>query len=76
MVDSVTNKYEFLAVPREKKKKDFFFFLELIIPFLLDRTEILFKSNQLSKYIMVTEVYPSHIGLRTSWHNRRGEVWT
>jgi len=73
MVDSVTNKYEFIAVPREKK--DFFFF-ELIIPSLLDRTEILFKSNQLSKYIMVTEVYPSHIGLKTSWHNRRGEVWT
>lgn len=74
MVDSVTNKYEFLAVPREKKKR--LLFLELIIPFLLDRTEIMFKSNQLSKYIMVTEVYPSHIGLRTSWHNRRGEVWT
>lgn len=74
MVDSVTNKYEFLAVPREKKRLLFFF--ELIIPFLLDRTEIMFKSNQLSKYIMVTEVYPSHIGLRTSWHNRRGEVWT
>ena len=74
MVDSVTNKYEFLAVPREKKKDLFIF--ELIIPFLLDRTEIMFKSNKLSKYIMVTEVYPSHIGLRTSWHNRRGEVWT
>jgi len=26
MVDSVTNKYEFLAVPREKKKDFFFFF--------------------------------------------------
>ena len=75
MVDSVTNQYEFLAVPREKKRLLFFFF-EFIIPFLLDRTEIMFKSNQLSKYIMVTEVYPSHIGLRTSWHNRRGEVWT
>ena len=34
MVDSVTNKYEFLAVPREKKKDLFFF--DLIIPFLLD----------------------------------------
>ena len=75
MVNSVTNQYEFIAVPREKKK-DLFFFFEFIIPFLLDRIEIMFKSNQLSKYIMVTEVYPSHIGLRTSWHNRRGEVWT
>ena len=48
MVDSVTNQYEFLAVPREKKRLLFFFF-EFIIPFLLDRTEIMFKSNQLSK---------------------------
>lgn len=45
MVDSVTNKYEFLAVPREKKKRLLRFF-ELIIPFLLDRTEIMFKSNK------------------------------
>ena len=42
MVDSVTNKnkYEFIAVPREKKKR---LFLELTILFLLERTEIMFK---------------------------------
>lgn len=40
MVDSVTNKYEFIAVPREKKKD---FFVELTILFLLERTEIMFK---------------------------------
>lgn len=32
MVDSVTNQYEFIAVPREKKRLLFFFF-EFIILF-------------------------------------------
>lgn len=60
MVDSVTKKYKFLAVPRKKKKR---LFVELTIPFF-------FRKNgnyvQISKYIMVAEVYLSHIGLRTS----------
>jgi len=25
---------------------------------------------------MIAEVYLSHIGLKTSWHNRRGDVLT
>lgn len=39
MVDSVTNKYELIVVPR-KKKKDF---VELILSFFLVRNEILLK---------------------------------
>ena len=53
MVDSVTKKWEWLVIPREKKKD---FFVELAIPFLLERDSI-----QASKYVMVTEVYLSHI---------------
>ena len=42
MVDSVTKKYKFLAVPRKKKKKRLF--VELTIPFFfLERKEIMFK---------------------------------
>ena len=33
MVDSVTKKYKFLAVPRKKKKKKKRLFVELTIPF-------------------------------------------
>jgi hypothetical protein len=37
MVDPVTDKWELLVIPREKKKD---FFVELAIPFLLERDSV------------------------------------
>nr|YP_010039889.1 RNA polymerase beta' subunit [Mucuna pruriens]QOY46363.1 RNA polymerase beta' subunit [Mucuna pruriens] len=59
-----------LYVPREKKN---IFSCRI-------SDSIFFRKNrnyvQISKYIVVAEVYTSHIGLRTSLQNHRGDVWT
>ena len=77
MVNSVTKKYEFINIISNctylVKKKN--------ISFCRINYSIFFRKNlnsvQISKYIVVAEVYTSHIGLiRTSWHNHRGDVWT
>ena len=53
MVDSVIDKQELLVIPREKKKT---FLWNLPFYFFLERDSV-----QVSKYSMVTGVYPSHI---------------
>ena len=62
MVDAETNKQEFLVVSRENRLLSFAF-VELIIPFLffLEKKRN-YVYTQVSKYVMVTEVYTSHIG--------------
>lgn len=64
MVDAVTNKWEFLVVPRENQNRLLSFaFVELIIPFLfIFEIERNYVYTQVNKYVMVTGVYTSHIG--------------
>jgi len=72
MVDFVTSKFEFLVVPR---KKILLLFVELTTLRRLDKK--LCSSNRIAnKYVMVTRVYPSHIGFKGIVDNRRGEVVT
>ena len=74
MVNSVINKYFFIYNCMYLVKIYIYFFVEFIIPSLFFFKNLNYV--QRIKYIMIVEVYLSHIGLKTSWHNRRGDVLT